>query len=220
VFLCLLREEPLRHPVPAFHLSRFVLEPLRTSAFAWIVVSRFCAFLAYTLLGSFFLAYMRDGWHVQEGLAASRLGLFQLFSTAWLLCTALLVGWWCKDMRARRWCGMSGACLMALGLAILALAPNWPVMVLAAGIFGTGFGMHAGVNVALAVAVLPTGKEHGTFFGVLHDAIFLALIVSPQIGGAVLTAFPGQFALVFAAGAVASLLAGAALLPGKTGRDV
>jgi MFS family permease len=215
VFLCLLREKPLTDPVPSFHLGRFVvgmLEPLRTRAFVWVVGSRFCAFLAYTILGSFFLSYVRDGWHMQEGQAAVRLGLFQLFSTAWLLGTALAAGWWCKDERARRWCGMSGGGIMALGLALLALAPNWPVMVLAAGVFGAGFGMHAGVNVALAVAVLPTSTEHGKFLGVLQDAIFLALIVSPQIGGAILTAFPQHFALLFGVGALASLLAGGTLL--------
>jgi MFS family permease len=216
LFLCMLREEPLTHAVPAFHPGRFVLSmlgPLRTRAFVWTVLSRFGAFLAYTLLGSFLLSYLRDGWHLQEGLAASRLGVFQLLSTGCLLVTALVVGWWCKGMTQRTWCGISGAGVMALGLVILALAPAWPAMLLAAGVFGVGFGMHAGVNVALAVAFVPTSKESGTFLGVLQDAIFLALIVSPQIGGGILTAFPLRFALLFGTGAVVSLLAGAALLP-------
>jgi MFS family permease len=102
---------------------------------------------------------------------------------------------------------------MALSFVILTLASEWHVMLLAAGIFGVGFGMHAGVNVALAVAFVPSSKESGTFLGVLQDAIFLALIVSPQIGGGILTTFPQQFALLFGAGAVVSLLAGATLLP-------
>jgi MFS family permease len=223
LFLCLLREEPLTHSVPAFHPGRFVLgilEPLRTRAFLWTVLSRFGAFLAYTLLGSFLLSYLRDSWHIQEGLAASRLGFFQLLSTGCLFVMALVVGWWCKGIKRRTWCGVSGASIMAIGFVILALAPGWPVMLLAAGVFGVGFGMHAGVNVALAVASVPTSKESGTFLGVLQDAIFLALIVSPQIGGGILTAFHGQFALLFGAGAVISLLAGVALLPLlRLGRD-
>jgi MFS family permease len=216
LFLCMLREEPLTHSVPAFHPGRFVLGmlgPLRSRAFVWTLLSRFGAFLAYTLLGSFLLSYLRDGWHLHEDLAALRLGVFQLLSTACLLVTALVVGGWCKGMKRRTWCGVSGAGVMALGLVILAVAPRWPVMLLAAGIFGVGFGMHAGVNVTLAVAYVPTSKESGTFLGVLQDAIFLALIVSPQIGGGILTAFPQQFALLFGTAAVVSLLAGAALLP-------
>jgi MFS family permease len=216
LFLGILREAPLTHPIAPFHPGRFVqgmLEPLRTRAFVWPVLSRFGAFLAYTLLGSFLLSYLRDGWHMHEGLAASHLGFFQLLSTACLLFAALAVGWWCKGMKRRAWCGVSGAGVMALGFVILALAPAWPVMLLAAGVFGIGFGMHAGVNVALAVAHVPTSKASGTFLGVLQDAIFLALIVSPQIGGGILTAFPQQFALLFGVAAVVSVLAGAALVP-------
>lgn len=216
LFLCMLREEPLTHSVPAFHPGRFVLGmlgPLRTRAFVWTLLSRFGAFLAYTLLGSFLLSYLRDGWHLHEGLAASRLGVFQLLSTTCLLVMALVVGWWCQGMKRRTWCGVCGAGVMALSFVILTLASEWHVMLLAAGIFGVGFGMHAGVNVALAVAFVPSSKESGTFLGVLQDAIFLALIVSPQIGGGILTTFPQQFALLFGAGAVVSLLAGATLLP-------
>ncbi|WP_220209401.1 MFS transporter [Reticulibacter mediterranei] len=222
LFLCILREEPLIQPPPPLRLGRFLvgmLEPLRTRAFVWPLASRLFAFLAYTLLGSFFLSYLRDGLHVGEGIAASRLGFFQLLSTTLLLTTALIVGWWCKGMKQRKWCGISGTVIMAIGVGILALAPGWPVMLVAAAVFGTGFGMHAGVNVTLAVTVLPTTKESGKFLGVLQDAIFLALIVSPQIGGGILTTFPRQFALVFAAGAAASLLAGAALLPVKAGHN-
>jgi MFS family permease len=122
-------------------------------------------------------------------------------------------------MKQRKWCGICGTVIMAIGVGILALAPNWPLMLVAAAVFGMGFGMHAGVNVTLAVTVLPTTKESGKFLGVLQDAIFLALIVSPQIGGGILTALPQQFALVFGAAAVVSLLAGAALLPVKAGYD-
>jgi MFS family permease len=150
---------------------------------------------------------------MDEGLAASRLGYFQLFSTACLLVTALVVGWWCKGMRPRQWCGVSGAGMMALGLLILTRVPGWPVILVAAGVFGVGFGMHAGVNVALAVASVPTSQASGTFLGVLQDAIFLALIVSPQIGGGILTLFPQQFVLLFGAAALVSVLAGAALVP-------
>jgi MFS family permease len=218
LFLGILREEPLTHPIAPFRLDRFVqgmLDPLRTRAFVWPVLSRFGAFLAYTLLGSFLLSYLRDGWHMDEGLAALRLGYFQLFSTACLLVTALVVGWWCKGMRPRQWCGVSGAGMMALGLLILTRVPGWPVILVAAGVFGVGFGMHAGVNVALAVASVPTSQASGTFLGVLQDAIFLALIVSPQIGGGILTAFPQQFALLFGVAALVSVLAGAALVPLK-----
>lgn len=116
-------------------------------------------------------------------------------------------------MRRRAQCGVSGAVIMAGGLVILAMAPNWPVMLLAAGVFGVGFGMHAGVNVALAVASVPTRNASGTFLGVLQDAIFLALIASPLIGGWILTAFPQQFVLLFGAAAVVSVLAGVALVP-------
>jgi MFS family permease len=190
-----------------------MLEPLRTRSFVWTVASRLCAFLAYTLLGSFLLICLRDGWHMHEALAASRLGFFQLLSTICLLVTALLAGRWCRGMKQRTWCGVSGTVIMALGFVILAIAPNWPAMLVAASVFGAGFGMHAGVNVALAVASIPTAKESGTFLGVLQGAIFLALIISPQIGGGILTLFPQQFTLLFAVGAVVSLLAGAALLP-------
>jgi MFS family permease len=82
-------------------------------------------------------------------------------------------------------------------------------------LFGAGFGLFLGVDIALAIRVLPSEQARGKDLGLIYDAIYLPLILSPLIGGGVLNMFPNNFALLFAVAALASVLSAMLIAPIK-----
>ncbi len=106
-----------------------------------------------------------------------------------------------------------GAGGMALGLAVIVAIPTWPALLIAAVIFGAGFGLFLGVDIALAVRVLPSQDARGKDLGLMYNAISLSLILSPIIGGGVLNQFPNNFALLFTLAAIASVFAALLVIP-------
>ena len=107
---------------------------------------------------------------------------------------------------------------MAVGLGVMVLLPTWTGILIAAVIFGGGFGLFLGVDIALAVRVLPSKDARGKDLGIIYDAIYLPLIVSPIIGGTVLNQFHNNFALLFTIAALSGVLASLLILPIKTVR--
>jgi len=214
-FLGMLRERAVRRvQVPSFQWSAFLagfLHPLASRDFVLTLVSRLLVFLAFTTLGSFLLFYLRAAFHLGPGAAAQTLTLFQLLSNVVLAAAALVVGAWSKHMGRIKPFIVAGSLLMALGLFVIALVRSEPVLLAAACLFGAGFGAFLGVDIHLAVKVLPRASDRGKDLGLIHTAIFLPLIISPWLGAATLntvSSFPLLFALagLFSAGAAACIL--------------
>lgn len=222
-FLLVLRDPPVapEELPPPFHLGSFLVsfvQPLRSKDFCLTFLSRCCAYLAFTILGAYTLFYLRGELHNALPLAASRLANFQLLSTAVLILFALVAGWLSKRVGKIKLFVISGASGMALGLAVMAAIPTWTALLVAAVIFGAGFGLFLGVDIALAVLVLPSKEARGKDLGLMYDAIYLSLILSPIIGGGILNTFQNNFALVFAVAAIASVLSGLLIMPIKSVR--
>ncbi len=91
---------------------------------------------------------------------------------------------------------------MAVGLLVLVLLPIWPQMLIAAAIFGAGFGVYLAADLDLVVRVLPRQEDSGKDMGILNMTIFLTLIISPLIGGAVV-ALTHSYAILFGLAALA-----------------
>lgn len=107
---------------------------------------------------------------------------------------------------------------MAAGLGVMAVVPTWPAILVAAAIFGAGFGLYLGVDIALAVRILPSKGARGKDLGIIYASIYFALIASPILGGTVLNASSNNFALIFAIAALSSVLASLLILPIKSVR--
>ncbi|HEY7417181.1 MAG TPA: hypothetical protein VH593_18485, partial [Ktedonobacteraceae bacterium] len=107
--------------------------------------------------------------------------------------------------------------LMALGLFVIVLLPHPGALWVAAVLFGAGFGVYLGVDIHLAVKVLPRASDLGKDLGIIHTAIFLPLIVSPWIGALTLNA-ASSFSLLFALAGLFSVGAALCILPIKAVR--
>ncbi|HZR41050.1 MAG TPA: MFS transporter, partial [Ktedonobacteraceae bacterium] len=107
--------------------------------------------------------------------------------------------------------------LMAVGLVVLVLVPIWPYMLLSACIFGAGFGIYLAADLALAIAVLPRQEDSGKDLGLLNMTIFLSLIISPLLGGAII-AMTHSYVLLFGLAALSCAGAAGMIVPIKTVR--
>ncbi|HEY1353684.1 MAG TPA: MFS transporter [Ktedonobacteraceae bacterium] len=217
VFLCVLREPSLaREMVGPFHLRTFLasfLRPLTSRNFAFTLLSRLMVFLAFTLLGSYLLFYLRAGLHAPIERAAQGVTTFQLISTTVLIGTALLASVLSRRRQRLKPFVICGALLMALGVEILAVSPTWTALWIGAAFFGAGFGSYLGIDIALAVRVLPGTAESGKDLGIIYTAIFLPLIITPLIGAFILNVFQENFAVLFSIAALASVCAALLILP-------
>ncbi len=222
LFLVILRERPIaREALPPFHLGRFLLgfvHPLTSPNFVYVLLSRCFVYLSFTLLGAYLLFYLHGGLHFAIPVAAAGVTTFQLTSTGMLLIVAIFTGILSERMKRLKPFVFIGALLMALGLFLMVFLPTWFVLLLSAGIFGCGFGLYLGVDIALAVRVLPSDAQSGKDLGIMYMSIFLSLLLSPIIGGTVLNLSHNNFTLLFAIAAFSSVLAAVLILPMKTVR--
>src|SRR5579884_2130175 len=104
---------------------------------------------------------------------------------------------------------------MALALFLMAFVPLWGALLVAAALFGLGFGAYLGVDVTLALAVLPTTKDRGKDLGLMYTAIFWALTLSPIAGAVFLDGFHSHL-MLFAFAGFTSLLAALQIIPIKS----
>jgi MFS family permease len=221
-FLLVLREQPLqRSLLTPFHLRTFFasfVHPLQSPDFVFTLLSRLLVFLCYTLLGSYLFFYLRSIFHLPVALAARGVTTYQLISTAVLIVIALLTGYFSQRFDRLKPFVFVGAVLMALGVFIIVVFPTWSALFIAAALFGGGFGLYLGVDIALAVRVLPSDLSRGKDLGIIYTAIFFPLIVTPIIGAFILNSFANNFELLFMVAAISSLLAAVLILPIKSVR--
>jgi Na+/melibiose symporter-like transporter len=127
--------------VSPFHLRTFLasfLRPLTSRDFVFTLLSRLMVFLAFTLLGSYLLFYLRARLHASIESAAHGVTTFQLISTAVLIAAALLASLLSRRLHRLKAFVILGALLMAAGLGTLVVSPTWTALWISAAIFGTG----------------------------------------------------------------------------------
>ncbi|HZO72740.1 MAG TPA: MFS transporter [Ktedonobacteraceae bacterium] len=216
VFLLVLRERPLSRSevTPATRrafLAGFV-QPLGSRDFACTFLSRALVFLSFTVLGSYLFFYLSQGLHLPVAVAAQVVTTFQGLSTLSLILVAVLAGMLAQRFQRLKPCIITGALVMAGSLLLMVAVPTWSALLVAAVLFGGGFGAVLGVDIALAIRVLPKEAERGKDLGLISTAIFLPLIASPLIGALILTTLH-SFAALFLVAALASVLAAVFIVP-------
>ncbi|SRR5713226_1591245 len=218
LFLLVLREKPLpRGDVLPFRFGRFLasfwINPIKYPDFAYTLLSRCLVFLTFTILGAYTLFYLRNVIHFTASASAQGVATFQLISTGTLLISALIAGFLSDKFKRLKPFVIVGAVLMALGMFLIVFVPAWTAMLIAAVIFGFGFGVYLAVDIALAVRVLPKTSDSGKDLGIIYTAIFIPLILSPIIGAFVLNLSHNNFALLFSIAAFSSVFAAVLILP-------
>jgi MFS family permease len=175
--------------------------------FAWAWGTRFLVQMGNALGTLYLLYFLSDD--VQYSDPDTGLLYMILIYTVGMILTAM-IGGYISDRIGRRkifviWSGI----LIAIAASLLAIWPTWTVSLVAALLFGAGYGVYLAVDTALITQVLPAAADRAKDLGVINIATALPQVLGPAIAAPIVTylgGYPSLFGLTAAvtvAGAVA-----------------
>ncbi len=188
-------------------LAAFWIDPRRHPDFGWAWITRFLASLAIGMGTLYLLYFLRDAVHYRD--PAQGLFILILIYTGCVVLTAIGGGMVSDRIGRRKPIVTISGILMALAALLLTVAETWPAAILAAVLYGTGFGAYLAVDQALITQVLPQAKDRAKDLGIIN----IAIVGPSALAGAVsaLLVSLGGYPALYAATAVVAA-AGAALV--------
>lgn len=204
-FALLTPDDPLG-PAPVAKV-RWKLDLKGHPDFAWAWGTRFLVQMGNALGTLYLLYFLSDDVHYSD--PSTGLLYMILIYTVGMILTAM-IGGWLSDRLGRRkifviWSGM----LIAVAATLLAIWPTWSVSLVAALLFGAGYGVYLAVDTALITQVLPAAADRAKDLGVINIATALPQVLGPALAAPIVTylgGYPSLFGLTAAvtvAGAVA-----------------
>jgi MFS family permease len=193
-------------PAPAAKV-RWKLDLKGNPDFAWAWGTRFLVQMGNALGTLYLLYFLSDDVHYSD--PDTGLLYMILIYTVGMILTAM-IGGWLSDRIGRRkifviWSGI----LIAIAATLLAIWPTWTVSLVAAFLFGAGYGVYLAVDTALITQVLPAAADRAKDLGVINIATALPQVLGPALAAPIVTylgGYPSLFGLTAAvtvAGAVA-----------------
>jgi len=191
--------------------SSYWLSPREYPDFGWAWLTRFLTSLAIAMGTLYLLYFLRDAVHYARlfpgQTAADGLLILILIYTGCVV-LASIVGGVISDRRGRRkmLVTVSGL-LMAAAALLLTFVETWDAALLAAVLFGLGYGAYIAVDQALITQVLPAARDRAKDLGIINIAIVCpgaigAVIAAPLVSLAGYPALFGATAVVAVAAAI------------------
>src|SRR6266702_10353 len=193
-------------------VASYWLNPRRHPDFAWAWITRFLASLAIGMGTLYLLYFLKDAVHYHRifpGQTASQ-GLFILIViyTGFVIVTAIVGGMISDRIGRRKMIVTISGALMGTAALLLTFVETWTAAMVAAVLFGAGFGAYLAVDQALITQVLPQAKDRAKDLGIINIAIvgpaalagaIAALLV--EVGG-----YPALFGATAFVAAIGSVL--------------
>jgi MFS family permease len=191
--------------------SSFWLSPRQYPDFGWAWLTRFLSSLAIAMGTLYLLYFLRDDVHYAKQFpgqtAADGLLILILIYTVCVV-IASIVGGMISDRsgRRKRMVVVSSFFIAAAAL-LLTFSPTWTSSMIAAVLFGLGYGAYIAVDQALITQVLPAARDRAKDLGIINIAIVCpgaigALIAAPLVSLAGYKALFGATTVVAVAAAV------------------
>lgn len=148
--------------------------------------SRLLVQTAIALNALYLLIYLQGPGDIGSALPGMRaeavLGVLLAVATG----AALLAGFG-TGLASDRWGGRkfyvaAGGLLIAAGMAILAVAPDWPGPLVGELVYGLGLGIFTTADAALIAQVLPNRMTVGRDLGIMNVAVTLPQVAAPLAG--------------------------------------
>jgi MFS family permease len=177
--------------------------------FAWAWGTRFLVQLGNALGTLYLLYFLTDAVKVSD--PDGSLLILILLYTVGMIATAM-VGGWLSDRLGRRkifviWSGV----LIAVAAVLLGVWPTMPVSMVAAVLFGAGYGVYLAVDTALITQVLPAASDRAKDLGVINIATAAPQVLGPAMSAPIVTHLGGYPAL-FGLTAVVTVLGAVAVV--------
>ena len=204
-FALLTEDQPL--PPGTLAKVRWKVDLKGNPDFAWAFGTRFLVQLGNALGTLYLLYFLTDAVRLDD--PEGGLLIMILLYTVGMIATAMLGGWLSDRIGRRKpfviWSGV----LITIAASLLAIWPTWPMSIVAATLFGAGYGVYLAVDTALITQVLPAAADRAKDLGVINIATAAPQVLGPAISAPIVThlgGYPALFALtavVTLAGAVA-----------------
>ncbi|HTX25958.1 MAG TPA: MFS transporter, partial [Streptosporangiaceae bacterium] len=174
-------------------------------------LTRFLATLSIAMGTLYLLYFLRDKVHYSRlfpgQTAADGLLILILIYTGGVV-VASIVGGIISDRRGRRkmMVTVSGL-LMAAAALLLAFVETWPAALIAAVLYGIGFGAYIAVDQALITQVLPKARDRAKDLGIINIAIVTPYAIGPAIAAPIvsLAGYPALFGATAVVGIAAAI---------------
>jgi MFS family permease len=199
-------DDPLdRVDRPRLRPAGFWISPRQHPDFAWAFGTRFLAQLGNALGTLYLLYFLGDRVHYKD--PDSGLLILILIYAAALTATTVVAGRRSDRSGKRKRYVIASGVVMAVAAVLLAVAPTWPVAMLAAAILGAGYGIYLAVDAALVTQVLPAAGDRAKDLGVVNIANSAPQVLGPAMAAPIVHSFGGYPALYLLT-AVVTLLGG------------
>jgi MFS family permease len=204
------------HPLEPEHRAPFTwrgmlrsywISPKEYPDFGWAWITRFLASLAIAM-GTLYLLYFLEG-PIHYGRrfhqpATNGLEILIIIYTVCVVLTAVIGGVISDRIGKRKMIVTVSGILMGLAALLLTFVETWDATLVAAVLFGMGFGAYLAVDQALITQVLPAASDRAKDLGIINIAIVGPGTIGPAIA-APITAIFGYPALFGATAIVAAL---------------
>ncbi|WP_433353966.1 MFS transporter [Micromonospora saelicesensis] len=210
-FALLTPDEPLpRTHRPAIRtralLASMWISPRRHPDFAWAWITRFLVQLGNALGTLYLLYFLSDG--VRHPDPEGGLLVLILLYTLGMMLTAVIAGRMSDRSGRRKIYVIVSGLIMAVAALLLAVAPVWPMAIVAALLLGAGYGVYLSVDAALITQVLPRATDRAKDLGVINIANSAPQVLGPALS-APLVVYLGGYPTLYAVTAVVTLLGSA-----------
>lgn len=203
---------------PRIRVSRS-FSALADRDFRIVFISRVLVQTAIALNNLYLLFYLQQDADVASRLPSMRpeavLGLLTAGSTATGLLCGFAGGVLSDRIGRRRVFVAAGAGGMAVGAAVLALAPEWPGPLIGQLIYGLGSGLFATTDSALVAEALPRRENTGRDLGIMNIAITGPQILAPALGILLITTLDWSLSALFGVAAVSAIAGGLIVLAAR-----
>jgi MFS family permease len=160
-------------------LRSYWISPRRYPDFGWAWLTRFLVSLAIAMGTLYLLYFLRDAVHYAH--PAKGLLLLIIIYTVCVVATAIGGGMLSDRLGRRKPIVTVSGMLIAVAALLLTVDETWTTTIVAAVLFGVGFGAYLAVDQALITQVLPAAADRAKDLGIINIAI-----VAPGAVGAAL----------------------------------
>lgn len=203
-----LEQRPPRFGWKQFAMS-FVFNPRRYPDFGWLWIGRFSIMFGYSGVQTYLVYLLGNRLGLKGGELTSVIVLANLGSAIAMVASSFLLGALSDRVGRRKPFVAVGSVIIALGLAMIAFAPDPAMIIVADTILGFGGGGFFAVDLALATEVLPNSEDTGKDLGVLVITNGLPQSIAPAIAPGIIAlggAAISGYSLLYLVGAVVAVL--------------
>jgi MFS family permease len=192
-------------------IGSYWISPRQYPDFAWAWITRFLASLAIGMGTLYLLYFLRDAVHnsnLPGHSAKQALFILIVIYTGFVVITAIVGGMISDRIGKRKMIVTVSGGLMGAAALLLTFVETWQSSMIAAVLFGAGFGAYLAVDQALITQVLPQAKNRAKDLGIINIAIVGPAAVAGAIAALLVSlgSYPALFAATAVVAAIGSVL--------------